>query len=165
MLETLLPLSSREKQAQTQHYCLVKSEYHRDESSWLSRARIEMVGATWLCKNTHDGNQHSHVGNWTFLAPNMLDLGNIIIGTSFLFFLVASYAVFFSAFIPKSGILVRPWFLWFLIETLQFCLDSKCSRWRYALQILHNPHYPHRSLFCYCKLGGMAILSQLVNQE
>ena len=37
----------------------------------------------------------------------MLVSGQIIIAFSFLFFLIASYAVFFSAFTPISGIPVR----------------------------------------------------------
>jgi hypothetical protein len=41
-------------------------------------------------------------------STSMLDLGQIIIGISVLFFLIASYAVLLSGFMPATSMPVRP---------------------------------------------------------
>lgn len=93
-----------------------------------------------------------------------VDGGHAVVAFSIIFFIIASYAVFFSAFLPETGISVC------LITQLKIvqipeplCRTGIEHAGRgHALQVLHHPHYPHHLLLCHSQLGRLAILQQLL---
>ena len=91
--------------------------------------------------------------------------GYLIIGLSLLFFLLASYAVFFSALLPSTGYYVSIFLLESGRESVLNYSGRSGARWsdaRHTLQVFLPVHHPARCRVCHRKLGRLAVLPQFL---
>lgn len=90
------------------------------------------------------------------------DSGHIIIAISVVYFILASYAIFFSAFLPLSGIYVGATLLGAAQSSYRNFLDPGYPGPRHPLQIFRDVADTHDHLFCHRQLGWMAILPEFL---
>jgi hypothetical protein len=89
--------------------------------------------------------------------------GHVIIALSAVHFAFASYAIFFSAFLPLTGIYVRLLVIGSVLKWKSSLFPgSGCTGTRHALQIFCHAGNTNEHLLCHRELGGMAVLPQFV---
>jgi hypothetical protein len=92
-----------------------------------------------------------------------LNSGHVIIALSAVYFVFASYAILFSAFLPLTGVYVRYPVTQYRKKVAQSePSGSGCTGTRHALQIFCHAGHTHEHLFCNCELGWLAVLPQFV---
>jgi hypothetical protein len=90
-----------------------------------------------------------------------MNSGHILLLLSAAFFVFASYAILFSAWLPLTGIVVSASLPRFSTD-LTTITDHRLPRQGHSLQVLRHPDHTHNRILCHRKLGGLAVLPKFL---